>query len=240
MGTLIFQIISSDITISSRWQTAFRKEGWTVAAVSCCPPEEGNCANSARLDLIEIGIPGCKNAEELRSVLQANKPLFALVFGDPQKVSNSQIAALLEAGADDFVYKNLDERVLVAKMKAGMRRLLPAITEAAAKLASSSGDIKIDRSRRTVKIKAGRGKYTELSNLTEKEFDILSMLVDQEKRVVSRESMLEKLWGDCAGDVYSDCINKHVESLRKKLGLYGRKVKTVYGSGYMFTGGGKA
>ena len=66
------------------------------------------------------------------------------------------------------------------------------------------------------------------------------MLVDQEKRVVSRESMLEKLWGDCAGDVYSDCINKHVESLRKKLGLYGRKVKTVYGSGYMFTGGGKA
>lgn len=239
MGALIFNIISADGIITGRWQKAFQKEGWLVAVGASCYPAKENCAKHAELYLIEIGSPGCGNQEDLKSTLKARQPVSALVFGDPQKVSNTQIAAFLDAGADDFVYKNLDERILVAKLKAHMRRIMPAIAEACEKLESSCGDIKIDRSRRAVKLGTRSGKYTELSNLTQKEFDILSMLIDQERRIITRETMLEKLWGDCAADVYSECIDKHIESLRKKLGLFGKRIKTVYGSGYMFTGSNK-
>lgn len=199
-----------------------------------CPPGEKR-HDRTELVLIEIGVPGCGNPEDLKSILQERRPVSTLVFGDPQKVTNGQIAAFLEAGADDFVYKNLDERVLVAKLKAHTRRLLPVITEAAAKCVSTCGDVEIDSCRRTVRLGYARGKRTELSNLTQKEFEILTVLVGNEKHVVTRAAMLEKLWGEGAADVYSECIDKHVESLRRKLGSYGKRIKTVYGSGYMFT-----
>ena len=210
-----------------------------MAVDASCYLLKESCADRAGIYLIEICGQGCANQEDLKCMLKAHKPVSTLVFGDPQKVPNSQIAAFLDAGADDFVYKNLDERILVAKLKAHMRRIMPAITEAAAKIASSSGDIKIDRGRRTVNIEGRPGKCTEISTLTQKEFDILAALVARERQVVSRESMLEDLWGESADSVYSECIDKHIESLRKKLGTYGRRIKTVYGSGYMFTGGGK-
>lgn len=239
MGELTFQIVSTDSTICGRWQKAFQKEGWPVAIDASCYPGEESCVKRAQIYLIEICSPSCGNQEDFKSILKARQPLSTLVFGDSQKVSNNQIATFLDAGADDFVYKNLDERILVAKLKAHMRRIMPVIAEAVAKLESSNGDIKIDRCRHSVKIEVRPGKYTELSNLTQKEFDIFSLLVDQERRVITRETMLEKLWGGCADKVYSDCIDKHIESLRRKLGLYGKRIKTVYGAGYMFTGGDK-
>ncbi len=236
MGALTFHIISNDRTISGRWLNAFQKEGWPVTTADCCPAGEANCVKRAEFDLVEIGSPDCRVQEDLRSILKTRQPVSIIVFGDPQKISNRQIAAFLEAGADDFVYKNLDERILVAKLKAHMRRIMPQIAEKAARLASSCGDIEIDRDRRAVKIAARTGKDTELTNLTVKEFDILSMLVRHERTVLTRERILEKLWGDGGDGVYSECIDKHIESLRRKLGAYGKRIKTVYGAGYMFTG----
>ena len=240
MGALIFRIISTDMTIPGRWEKAFQKEGWHVTIDTSYPAGEENRVKRAEVYLIEIGSPGCKSQGDLKSIIETHQPVAALVFGDPQKIPNTQIIAFLDAGADDFVYKNLDERILVAKLKSHMRRLMPAIMKACAMLASSSGDIKIDRSRHIVEIEVRPGKYTELSNLTQKEFDILALLVDQERRIITREAMLEKLWGEDADCVYSECVDKHIESLRKKLGLYGKRIKTVYGSGYMFTGNNKA
>jgi DNA-binding response OmpR family regulator len=113
---------------------------------------------------------------------------------------------------------------------------MSAIIEAKGTSMPGCRSIEIDRARRAVQIEARDGKHTEVLNLTPKEFGILSLLVAHERRVTTRETMLEKLWGDGANDVYSECIDKHVESLRKKMGRYGKKIKTVYGSGYIFTG----
>lgn len=240
MGTLTFHIISTDRVIIRRWQKAFQKEGWDVISEESCIPVGEAGPGGAELDLVEIGIPSCRTPDDLRSMLDVRHPVSVLTFGDSQEISNTQITSFLEAGSDDFVYKNLDERVLVAKLKAHMRRLMPIITEAAAKCISSNGEIEIDNCSRAVRIEAKSGKYTELSNLTQKEFDILSILVRNEKRVVTREAMLEKLWGAEACSVYPECVDKHIESLRKKLGLCGKRIKTVYGSGYMFTGNNKS
>lgn len=233
--TLVFKIISEDAGISARWQSAFRKEGWPVEVVSSFLSEDWRGHAGAELHLVEAGAACCRSPKDLQVLQKTRHPVSTLVFGDPKKISNSQIAAFLEAGADDFVYTTLDERVLVAKLKAHIRRLMPVIIETSARCASSDGGIEIDNNRRAVKINAKPGECMELNNLTQKELDILTFLVGHERQVVSREIILEKLWGKNAINVYSECVDKHVESLRKKLGTYGKKIRTVYGCGYMFT-----
>lgn len=207
----------------------------TVADVALMSGE--NLARRAELDLVEVGGTDCHTPEELSSLIARRKPVATLAFAAQQNISNSQIAKFLESGADDFVYKNLDERILVAKIKAHLRRLAPHIAEAGSRLASSSEEIELDRARRTVIVGARSKKETELSNLTPREFDILLILVSHEKRVLSRDTILENLWEGKAAEVYSECVDKHIESLRKKLGAYGKKIKTVYGAGYMFSNG---
>lgn len=236
MPSLVFNIIAAKDSIALRWEKAFQKEGWQVifnppgadkALPGCSGPE---------LDLFEVGPPFFETGEDLKDILKARPPAVLIVFAEQQKITNNQISSFLNAGADDFIYKDLDERVLVAKLKAHIRRIMPAITETAAKLTSSNGALEIDKNRRAVRIGGKSGKYTELTNLTQKEFEILALLVSQESRVISRETMLERLWGDSALVVYSECVDKHIESLRRKLGLYRKKIKTIYGAGYMFTG----
>lgn len=233
MNDLLFQIISRDRTIAGRWQKAFQGEGWLVGVEASCL--EGKPCRNPELDLLEVGTPDCRGHEELREIIAERRPLSTLVFGDPRVLSNRQIAALLDGGADDFFYKNLDERVLVAKLKAHLRRLAPALAKAVAVHVSSRGDLKLDRNSRAVTVSPSPGRQTEISNLTQKEFDILSLLVGHEQNVLTRETILQKLWGDCAENVYSECIDKHVESLRRKLGIFGKRIKTIYGTGYMFT-----
>lgn len=233
---LFFRIASTDQTLIRRWQAAFRNEGWESAACDSLPP---SCARALRVEiyLVEVGTPLCKTPKDLQKTIETRKPAAILAFAAQESVSNVQTAKFLDAGADDFIFKNLDERILVAKLKAHIRRLAPAISTAVLMLASSSGDIEIDCGRRAVKIATRPGKHTELSNLTQKEFGILAMLIAQERRIVSRQSMLEELWGEGADSIYAVCIDKHIESLRRKLGPYAKRIKTVYGSGYMFTGG---
>lgn len=238
MDELIFCIATPDRAIMNRWQSAFRKAGWDSRSCDSLTTR-CDCSAHAEMDLIEVCTQFCKTPEDLRAAIKMRKPVATLAFAEAGSVSNSQIAMFLECGADDFIYKGTDERVLVAKLKAHLRRLAPVISEASEKLASSDGEIEIDRSKRAVKIAGKAGKRTELSNLTQKELDILTMLVGNEQKVVSRERMLEKLWGNSATEVYSECIDKHIESLRRKLGMFGKKIRTVYGSGYMFLGTGK-
>lgn len=237
MIPLVFHIIATKDNISLRWEKAFQKEGWEVVIHSPCQDDTG--LGCPELDLLEVGNPFYKTGEDLKELLKNRAPVSLIVFAEQHNISNNQISSFLNAGADDFIYKNLDERVLVAKLKAHIRRIMPAITEAAAKLISCGGEIQIDRSRRSVRIAEKPGKQTELVNVTQKEFDILALLVSQERRVISRDTMLEELWGESAENVYSECIDKHVESLRRKLGHFGKKIKTVYGAGYMFTGDSK-
>lgn len=234
MHEFFFYIATLDQTVLARWRDAFRKEGWEAAGLTAAAaPRANKCY--AELDLIEVGNQLCKTPDDLLDIIQARRPAATLAFSPRQKISDSQVVKFLESGADDFIFSDMDERVVVAKLKAYIRRLEPAISTAALKLESSHGEIMIDRSMRSVKIQVMPGKYTELSNLTQKEMAILALLVGNEKRPVSRESMLERLWGEDATEVYSNCINKHIETLRKKLGPCGKRIKTVYGSGYMFS-----
>jgi phosphate regulon transcriptional regulator PhoB len=129
----------------------------------------------------------------------------------------------LELGADDYIVKPFSPKEVVARVRAVLRRSrTPSGTAPIA-----SGRLTIDLGRHTVDV-AG----SELE-LTPKEFDLLRALAEARGRVLSREFLLDRVWGyAAAGEIESRTVDVHVRRLRVKLGDEGQRITTVKGVGY--------
>jgi phosphate regulon transcriptional regulator PhoB len=129
----------------------------------------------------------------------------------------------LEIGADDYVVKPFSPKELLARVRAVLRRSRPAPGAASTTL----GALTIDSGTHTVSVKG------ETLALTPKEFDLLRALVEARGRVLSREFLLDRVWGYArASEIESRTVDVHVRRLRVKLGSEGRRVLTVKSVGY--------
>jgi DNA-binding response OmpR family regulator len=129
----------------------------------------------------------------------------------------------LELGADDYVTKPFSPKEVLARVRAVLRRARPA--EAPAVLAS--GGICLDTSRHVASVTG------QPLSLTPKEFDLLRALLEAGGRVLSREHLLDRVWGYArAGEIESRTVDVHVRRLRAKLGDQGRRIATVKSVGY--------
>jgi phosphate regulon transcriptional regulator PhoB len=129
----------------------------------------------------------------------------------------------LEMGADDYVVKPFSPRELIARIRAVLRRARPAAGTAALTV----GRITIDPAAHIVLVDGAP------VSLTRKEFDLLRALVEARGRVLSREFLLDHVWGyTAAGEVESRTVDVHVRRLRQKLGPEGQRISTVTGVGY--------
>jgi two-component system phosphate regulon response regulator PhoB len=129
-----------------------------------------------------------------------------------------------ELGADDYVSKPFSVRELVLRVKAVLRRG-PSAASAADVLERDSLRLDAERHRCSVE-----GRELEL---TPKEFDLLGALMRRPGRVLSREQLLEEVWGSEIS-VTLRTIDTHVKRLREKLGSAGELIDTVRGVGYRF------
>jgi phosphate regulon transcriptional regulator PhoB len=131
----------------------------------------------------------------------------------------------LEIGADDYVGKPFSPKELVARVRAVLRRTHP--NQATPVL--TVGPITLDAARHAVSLNG------QAIVLTPKEFDLLQALLEAAGRVLSREFLLNRVWGYARADVIeSRTVDVHVRRLRAKLGDAGSRIATVKSIGYRF------
>ena len=131
----------------------------------------------------------------------------------------------LDAGADDYVAKPFGMLELLSRIRALLRRT----SRPAESAVYRCGELTVDLARHTVEA-AGRSVA-----LTQKEFEVLSLLLKNRGQVISRDWLLEEVWG-YAFTGESRTVDVHIRTLRQKLGDSGSYIETVRGYGYKING----
>jgi len=194
-------------------------------------------ARSSQPDLIllDIMLPGLDGFEVCRLIRQEmNIPILMLTARDDEI---DRIIGL-EIGADDYITKPFSMRELVARVKAHLRRMRLLRQEAETQAASTTkeifqfGNLVLDLSRREVSLN------DKALALKPKEFDLLLYFARHRGQALSREQILEEVWGwNYAGG--SRTVDVHVRWLRSKIELdptQPSRIVTVRGAGYRFEG----
>jgi len=204
------------------------REGYTVRAVTT---GEAGLKEVRRdppdLVLLDLMLPGMDGLEVCRTLRgrgeTADMPIIMLTAkGEEQDVVQG-----LELGADDYIPKPFSPRVLMARLRAVLRRgSQPPAAEAGQRVVQR-GDIRIDIDRHEVHV-AGERK-----ELTATEFKLLSALARQPGRVFTRQQIIEAVHDGLAA-VTDRSVDVQVVSLRRKLGDAGRAIETIRGVGYRF------
>ncbi len=174
------------------------------------------------LVILDIMIPQMDGFEVCRHLRKrSGVPIILLTAkaADQDKISG------FELGADDYVTKPFSPKVLVARANALMKRVESNHVPEAHMLTFGSAVL----NRMAHRLEVG-GAEVELAP---KEYDILLYLLLHKGAVVSRETIIAKIWG-IAFDGDSRVVDSHIKKLRGKLGYESRHIRTVVGSGYKF------
>ena len=178
------------------------------------------------LILLDLMLPGIDGLEVCKTLKKEDKTAKIPVIMLTAKSQESDKVVGLEMGADDYVTKPFSPRELIARIKAVLRRVnekekLPEIYQA--------GDLKIDFEKIAVYVKE---KPVEL---TSKEFELLRTLLKARGRVLSRDYLLDTIWGfDHAVEIETRTVDVHIRTLRKKLKNSAKYILTVKNYGYRF------
>jgi len=179
------------------------------------------------LDLNLPGIDGLEVCRQLRkTALTAALPVIMLTA----RAEESQRVEGLDLGADDYVAKPFSVRELLSRVRAVLRRSEAPADDDEGRKPLTAEAIVVDLDGRQVWV-AGRAV-----DLTRKEFDLLAALIRNRGRVLTRDRLLEDVWGyDYPGETRT--VDVHIRRLRQKLGTPGKdNIETVVGVGYRFRG----
>ncbi len=173
--------------------------------------------HEVRLAILDLQLPDTDGLDLCRAIRSCSKLPIVMLTARDEEVDR---VTGLELGADDYVTKPFSPRELVARVRAVLRRAEPENDDDRLEV----GDVVLDRRSRTALVD---GSEIEL---TAREFDLVWHLGEHPGVVVSRERILDRVWG-LAFPGGTRTVDVHVGQLRRKLGRPGL-IRTVRGSGY--------
>lgn len=188
-------------------------------------PSGLKAARSFKPDVIilDVMLPGMDGIELLANLRRDSDVYVIMLTARTEEVDK---IVGLSVGADDYLTKPFSPRELIARIKAALRRLQGATSSAEGALVLIFAHLRIDLSERRVWL------GQQLIELTAIEFDLLVTLAQNQSMVLSREQLLEKVWGyEYFGD--TRVVDVHIGHIRQKLGD-DRLIQTIRGVGYRF------
>jgi len=219
-------VIDDDVELCHLVGEYLRAEGFTIECVH--DGETGlkkAMAGEYLLAVLDVMLPGINGFEVLRRIRQTSKIPVLLLTARGEDVDR---IVGLEIGADDYLPKPFNPRELVARIRAVLRRSLPAGKDGQASDVVRVGEIELDPASRTV---YQNGKPLELTSV---EFNLLEVLLREAGNVVSRDRLVDSVLGRKFSP-FDRSIDMHVSKVRRKLGDTdggADHIKTVRGVGY--------
>lgn len=201
-----------------------RRAGYDVVESTSAPSALAMVGHGERLDLLLLDVmmpdmDGYELARRVRALGVATPIIFLTAKGAP-----SDMVRGFDLGADDYVGKPFSMEVLLARVKAVLRRT--ADTAQAARLTYDTLALDDDAKRATI-------DGHEVA-LTKTEYELLRLFLSRRSRVLSREELIATAWPDDVL-VSERTVDVNITRLRKKLGRYAANIVTRQGFGYLFT-----
>jgi DNA-binding response OmpR family regulator len=213
-----------------RRSLAFNLEQAGYAVKSAARAEDAlDVLRAAEFDLVllDIGLPGMDGLDAVRMIKEEYE--LPVIFLTARRRDLDEIVGL-EMGADDYVTKPFDLDVLLARIKAVLRRSAGYALRAPEITLLAAGDIQIDTSAHTVIV---AGKQVDLAP---REFDLLQVLVLEPNKVLAVDDLLARVWGpEYIGQ--PQVVYVHIRWLREKIEVnpnQPQRILTVRGKGYKF------
>jgi len=222
-------VVDDDESIRLLLSYNLEKEGYQVQAV-------GNGEDAVReagqsdpdLIVLDLMLPGIDGREVCRLLKHNRETAFIPIMMLTAKGEEVDVIVGLELGADDYVTKPFSVKVILARIKALLRR-----NRAKMDKELSIGPLKISEERHEISLRQKR------LDLTAIEFKVLSYLAANIGRVFTRDQLIDRCWsGDAV--IGDRTVDVHIRGLRKKLGADAELIQTVRGFGYRMeeNGGG--
>lgn len=175
------------------------------------------------LVILDLMLPDCDGFEILKEMQEVNykTPIVILTAKSNQ---NDKLLGL-GLGADDYITKPFDNKELILRIRNIFKRMKKSELNSSNEI--NIGVFKI--------IKNSRQFFIDSQEiyLTKTEFDLMELLMNNHKQVLSREVLLNKIWG-FESEVDTRAVDMTIQRLRKKLGAYGDCIQSLYGIGYKF------
>ncbi len=217
-------IVDDEEDLCEILQFNLKGEGFDTEVVYSA--EEALETNLALFDLIILDVmmgqmSGFKLAEKIRKEMHLAIPIIFLTA----KNTENDLLTGFSVGGDDYITKPFSINEIIARVKAIIKRtkVQPIINKSTVVIEN----MELNFDKRILKIK---GKEV---NLTKKEFEILALLVKSNGRILSRKDIFNHVWEEIT-IVTDRTIDVHITRLRKKMGEYGKYIKSKTGYGYIF------
>jgi DNA-binding response OmpR family regulator len=220
-------VVDDEATILQTLRFNLEKNGYAV-----CTAGDGRKALSVAelekpdLIVLDIMLPELDGIEVCREIRKRSTAPVLMLTAKDQEIDK---VLALEIGADDYITKPFSIYELLARIKAHLRRMQSA-KQPSETAVLRGGEVELDAGRHRV---TKRGSVVELAP---KEFRLLQVLLENKGRVVTRQTMLDRVWGyDFYGDLQT--VNVHIRWLREKIEdnpSDPKHIQTVRSRGYLF------